>query len=275
MAMLLNHPDWDVAESAMNKLENITNILEFEELNSILPSLRNIVMPRYLGLANASDEGSKILHQRMQRFLVVVAMDPELRAPLAEQAAARIGLNGEPDPAAVSVNEMETTFTVGVQDLGEPFFDLLLAQGLASEDPGFRNAAFGALARVEDPLLVAKLQAVVLAGKFRGSELVRVLNRQMAREASREMTYNWLVENDEAIIALIPEGFRSGTVPSMGGFFCNAAMADDWDAFVTSHAEKLPGYERDLAQATESIRLCAALKQAQGSELIVALDAYR
>jgi alanyl aminopeptidase len=123
--------------------------------------------------------------------------------------------------------------------------------------------------------LVAKLQAAVLEGKFRGSELVRVLNRQMAREATREMTYNWLVENDEAIIALIPEGFRSGTVPSLGGFFCNVVLADDWDAFVTSHAEKLPGYERDLAQATERARLCAALKQAQGADLMVALDAYR
>ena len=150
MALLVNHPDWDVAESAMDELENITNIIDFEELDRIYPSLSNIVKPRFLELAGATDEGSKMLRQRMQRFLVVIARDPESRAPLAEQAAARIGLNGEPDKSAVPVDEMETTFSVGVQDLGEPFFDLLLSQSLASEDPAFRSAAFGSLARVED-----------------------------------------------------------------------------------------------------------------------------
>jgi alanyl aminopeptidase len=275
MATLLNHPDWDVAESAMNKLEGMTAILEVDQLQSVLPSLSNIVMPRYKQLEGAEDEGSKILRQRMQRFLIVIARDKDLRAPLAAQAAARIGLNSEADPSAVSVDEMETAFSVGVQDLGEPFFDLLMEQGLASEDAAFRNAAFGALARVEDPALVSKLQAAVMAGKFKGSELVGVLYRQMAREATTELTYQWFVENDEAIIELIPEHFRLRIVPSLGGYFCDNTKADEWEVFVNSHADKIPGYERDLAQATESVRLCAALKLAQGTELLEELQGYK
>ena len=184
MAALVNHPAWDVAESAMDKLENITRILDDEELERVLPALRDIVKPRFKQLAGASDEGSKILQQRMQRFLVVIARDQELRAPLAGQAAARIGLNGEADPTAVPVDEMETTLSVGVQDLGEPFFDLLLSQGLASEDPAFRDYAFGAVARTEDPALAAKLQAAVLSGQFKGTESLGIIFRQMAREAT-------------------------------------------------------------------------------------------
>ena len=56
---------------------------------SILPSLGNMVKPRFEQLAGADDEGSKLLRQRMQRFLIVIAEDQELRRPLAEQAAAR------------------------------------------------------------------------------------------------------------------------------------------------------------------------------------------
>jgi hypothetical protein len=275
MAKLVNHPDWDVAEAAMDKLESAVEILEAEELNSVLPSLRNIVKPRYMELEGAADEGSKILRQGMQRFLIVIARDPELRAPLATRAAARIGLNGEADPSAVSVDEMETAFSVGVQDLGEPFFDLLLEQGLASEDPAFRSAAFGGLARVEDPVLVAKLQEAVLEGQFKGSELVNILFRQMAREATTELTYAWLRENDEAIIPMIPESFRSRIIPGLGGYFCSADRADEWSAFILSYADELPGYERDLAQATESVRLCAALKAAQGTELVTALKGFQ
>ena len=48
----------------------------------------------------------------------------------------------------------------------------------------------------------------------------------------------------------------------------------EWRAFVTSHADKLPGYERDLAQATESIRLCAALREARASELVAAFEMH-
>lgn len=275
MTELVSHPDWDVAESAMDKLESAMDILSVEERDLVLPGLLNIVRPRYLQLAGATDEGSKILHERMQRFLVVIVRDPELRAPLAEQAAARIGLNGEPDESAVPPGEMETTFSVGVQDLGEPFFDLLLERGLDSEDPAFRNAAFGALARAEDPVLIAKLQALMLDGGIKGREFIRVLFRQMVRRASSELTYDWLVENGDTIIEMVPEHGRSGIVPALGSYFCDAGRADEWAAFVNAHADDIPGFERDLAQATESIRLCAALREAQGADLLAALEGYR
>jgi len=275
MSALVNHPVWDVAESAMDKLEMSTDILSIEERDSVLPGLRTIVKPRYQQLAGASDEGSDILRQRMQRFLVVIAKDPEMRAVLARQAAARIGLNAEPDPGAVPVDEWETAFSVGVQDLGEPFFDLLLAQGVASEDPAFRRAAFNALAWAEDPALIAKLQAAMLDGSFKGEELFSVLRNQMIHRASSELTYAWLIENDDTLIDKVPEFFRARIVPALGSHFCSNERADEWEAFITGQADKIPGYQRELAQATESIRLCAALREAQGASLLAALEGYR
>ena len=44
-------------------------------------------------------------------------------------------------------------------------------------------------------------------------------------------------------------------VPGFGGYFCSAERADEWQAFIESRADSLPGYERDLAQATERIGL--------------------
>jgi alanyl aminopeptidase len=55
---------------------------------------------------------------------------------------------------------------------------------------------------------------------------------------------------------------------------CTAERADDWQAFIESHAASLPGYERSLAQATESVRLCAALREASEDELMTAFAAY-
>lgn len=272
LAALINHETWDVVDAAMGQLEQLTNIVDRDQLADLEVAYQRLVRPRYAGLAGASDMGSELLQQRMQRFLIVIAKDQEMRRPLAEQAAARIGLNGDPDPSAVAVNELETVLSIGVQDLGEPFFDLLLEQAIASEDPAFRDAATGALARVEEPALVAKLQGALLKGAFKGSEGVGIMGRQMVRVATTELTYAWIKENDEAVIAMIPETFRASRMPAFGSAFCSDQRASDWQEFILSHADKIPGYERSLAQSLESVRLCAALKQAKAEELVTALN---
>ena len=123
---------------------------------------------------------------------------------------------------------------------------------------------------MEDPALVRKLQSAVLARTFKGTEIMTVLARQMGRPATTESTYAWLRQNAGELLPLVPEGYRSNFVPTLGGRFCSAARADEWRAFIVAHADALPGYERDLDQATESIRLCAALKAARGGELLAA-----
>jgi alanyl aminopeptidase len=102
---------------------------------------------------------------------------------------------------------------------------------------------------------------------------MRIMFRQMAREATSELTFQWLKENDEAVFELIPDSYRGNVVPAFGSYFCSLEKADEWEAFIEARAEVLPGYERDLAQAVESIRLCAGLKGARGADLQVALEA--
>jgi alanyl aminopeptidase len=263
-----------VVAAATGYLEEVMRIIDPKELGPVEQAFRKIAAARYARLGSASDSASQLLHKRLQRFLIVVAKDQAMRKPLVKQAARAIGLDGKPDPSAAPASEIETIFSVGVQDLGEPFFDLLLKQMIDSENPEFRNSALGALARVEDPALARKLEAAVLAGSFKGTEMLDVVNRQMNRPATTEQTYAWLKENDKTIIGMIPESFRSNIFPTFGAAFCNDVRADEWERYVRSHAAELPGYERDLAQTIESIHLCAGLKQASAADLHAALSNY-
>ena len=131
-----------------------------------------------------------------------------------------------------------------MQDLGKPFFDRLLGQVAASEDPEFRNSAIGALARVEDPALVRELETAVLADTFKGTEMLAVLVRQMGRPATTEATYAWLRQNADELIARVPEGFPFEFRALSRQPFCSDARADEWRAFIVAHADALPGYER-------------------------------
>jgi len=274
MSTLVSHETWDVADAVTDHFESIADIIEDSKLDSVAQAFRDIIRPRFAELGDATDSGSKLLRRRMQRFLIVIAKDPLMREQLAKQAAARLGLNGDPDPSAAPASQLETIFSVGVQDIGESFFDLLVEQAIASEDPAFRDSATGALGRVEDPTLVRKLQAILLTGKFKGAEFRGIVQRQMARRATTDLTYAWLRENDETIIEMMPVFFRSRAVASLGEAFCMLDREQEWRAFVTSHADKLPGYERDLAQVTESIRLCAALREAGAAALVAAFEKH-
>ena len=274
LAALVSHQTWDVADAATTYLEELTNVLDPDDLSTAEAAFRRMVGPRFAALAEPTDAGSALLRQRMLRFMIVMAKDEDMRAPLAEQAAARIGLDGQPDPDAAPASELETILSVGVQDIGEPFFDRLLEQAIASEDPQFRQSATGALARVEDPELVAKLQDVLMARSFKGTEALSIVFRQMARTATTEVTYTWIIENQAEVFEMIPASFRARVVPRLGGSFCSFERADEWEAFVQSHAETIPGYERTLAQSLESVRLCAGLKEAKAGELLTALADY-
>jgi len=271
MQALVNHGSWDVVEAGLDKLESMMNILHADELPAVEAALGALARPRFDRLAKESGESAELLNAHMQRFLVVVSRDKALRKPLAERAARRVGLNGEPEPDAVPESELQTVLSVGVQDLGAAFFDRLLGLALASEDRAFRNAAFGALARTEEPEQSARLQELVLSGQLEGYEPLAIVNRQMARVATTELTYIWLRKNFEAVMQLTPESFRSQILPGLGSHFCRADLAADWSDFITEYAEKLPGYERSLSQAVESIELCAALRQARAGQFIAAI----
>lgn len=272
MAALVNHSAWDVADAATAHLESMINILDAEQLATVESAYRNIVGSRFAALGESNDAGTEILRERMQRFLIIIAKDQAMREPLAELAAESIGLDGEANPSAAPGGQLETILSVGVQDIGEPFFDLLLEQAYASQDPQFRVAAIGALARVEDPALAGKLQTALLEERFSDAEAGRILFRQLARTKTAELTYQWIIDNWDAVLESVPESNRGGTVPAFGGSFCSVERANEWEDIILSNADRLAGYERPLAQATESVRLCAALREARAGELVAELE---
>lgn len=271
MTALVNHDTWDVVEAGLDKLEAMMDVLTRDQLPPVETALAALARPRFERLQGETGDAAELLNARLKRFLMVVARDPELRAPTAALAARQVGLEGEPDPQAVPPSERETVLSIGVQDLGEPFFDLLVEQALASEDSAFRGDAFGALARTEDPALAARLQVLMLSGRMQGYEPLYMLNRQLTRAATRDLTYEFVRQNYEAVVKLIPEAFRGGFMASGGSSFCSAEKAAEWTEFIEARAEELPGYERSLAQAVETVNLCAALREARAGDLVSAL----
>jgi cytosol alanyl aminopeptidase len=161
---------------------------------------------------------------------------------------------------------------VGVQEFGEPFFEMLFAAAKTTSDAAFRQAALNALARTEDASLARRLREMVRDGDIRGEEALRMLRIQLARRATRSDAWEWVKANAETVISMTPETFRSRSIPSFGQSFCTLERRADLSRFVAANAEALPGHERSLAQIQEQIGLCASLRGALADELYAALN---
>jgi alanyl aminopeptidase len=270
LAALAAHPAWDVATATVQMSGTVLESLEGDDRKRAEAKLRAIYRPRYDALAGATDEPSVLLRVALTQFLALDAHDADLRAELGALADRMLGATGQLDSSAAPADLLEAVLTVGVQDRGAPFFDRLMDAAISSEDPYFRNAATEALGRVEDPALSGRLRSSLLEGRFQLIESTGMLIGQLAQDATRDATWDWVNANADAAIALVPEFFRSQLVPRFGLGFCSPERAAEVEAFVVSHASFLPGYERSLSQALEAISLCAALEREKGAELAAA-----
>jgi alanyl aminopeptidase len=270
LAALAAHPAWDVATATVNASSDLLEVLEDDDRERAEAAFRAIHRPRYEALGGATDESSVLLRVALTRFLALDAHDPEVRAELGSLANQSLDAAGRFDSSATPADLLGAVLTVGVQDLGGPYFDRLEAAAIASEDPYFKSAAFGALGQVEDPELAARLRAAILDRRFPLTDSMGMVIAQLGGDATRDTTWDWINANSEPLILLVPEFFRSQVVPRFGLGFCSAERAADVEAFVVSHAGLLPGYERSLNQTLEAISLCTALVSEKGAELAAA-----
>jgi alanyl aminopeptidase len=275
LSALVNHSAWEVTDSTTAYLEQISSIVSNEQAPLFEYAVRQMVGPRFAAVRATDGPGSEMLYERLLRFMLIVAKDPSLRKSQVEKAKRRIGFEQEADPRAIAPGQLETGLSIGVQDLGEAFFIQLLNQAIASDDAAFRRSAIGALARVEDPALVSILQEAILARRFKGTELTRIIARQLARTATMELTYQWIKKNPAEVFELIPEHRRPSIVPALASSFCSTERNAEWQGIMKTHEKLIPGFERSLAQATEQNELCDSLRVHSGQALVQYLqEAY-
>ena len=268
LATLINHNEWEVVDNVTGYLEALTDVISVAGQPQLRAGFAAIAAERYAG---ALAEGPQVLVNRLQRFMLILARDPALRAPLRESAAAYIGFAREADRASVNPGQLETTLSIGVQDLGLDYFEALLTFALAEQDPFIRSSALRALARAEDPAQIARLQATVAEGRLKGTESASIMNRQMARTASKAATFEWLKSDPIALMSLLPETFRSIAAPSFARSLCSPEKVKEWQAILDSNRELFPGYERRMQQVVESNALCAALREQSEAGLLAGL----
>jgi alanyl aminopeptidase len=128
-------------------------------------------------------------------------------------------------------------------------------------DSQTRGYLLGALAGTHDATNAPKALALTLDPRLKVNEVMWPIGAQASDVRTRDAAWTWFQKNYDAVAARSPEDGR-GHLARLFSSYCSEDRAQELEAFFGPKKDKTPGMERALAQALESVRLCAAKKAA-------------
>jgi alanyl aminopeptidase len=235
---------------------------------AIRDAVARAYLPRLeaLGYQRRSGESADdvLMRSSLARALGLEFRLPSVRAALLKQgdAALQRGKHGLPDLTAANPDLLRTALSVAVEDNGKPAVDELIAAIPKTTDPVRRNAMLGALnyARGAEADVARDF---ALSPQVKVGEMFMVLRGGRETMAQRDGLWHWFATHYDRIVARTGV-FSGGYLPMLAaGGGCSDVEAQRVEAYFKPKLGEVPGLQRGLAQAHESIVLCAALKTHQ------------
>jgi len=207
-------------------------------------------------------------------FLATQAKDPTIRREGERRGRAYVqwGLESAAiDVEAVPADLAVAALTVAVQEGDAAFFEHVLGVLSRTEDGVLRGNLLRGLAATEDAALGARAMALALEPELRVNEVLIPVALQLRNPATRARAWEWLKAHFDALVQRLPPS-HAGYLPRLMSGACDPAMAEAVERFFDGRVEAMPGGPRNLAAATESIRLCASLASKQRAKVHDFLD---
>ncbi len=223
----------------------------------------------YVRKAGEADDAA-LLRSSLAEFLAFDIKVPEVRKALLAQADAVLKrtADGRLDVSAANPDLLGDALGVAVQERGKPVVDALIAELPKTTDAAARNAILSGLSAAEDPALAEQVRNFGLDKQVKVGEMGALLSGNRETQTQRDAAWAWAVANYDAIVKRTGS-FAGGRLPGlMGGGGCSQAEVDRLQAFFQPRLKEVTGAERGLAQTSESIQLCSALKDKQDAASI-------
>jgi cytosol alanyl aminopeptidase len=235
--------------------------------DAYLPRLEQLGYRRRPG----ESEDAPLLRSSLAGALAFEFRLPEVRAALLKQgeAALRRKPDGRLDLAAADPDLLGDALGVAVQVQGARAVDALLAELPRTSDAALRNGILGGLASAEDPALAERVRDFALDKQVKVGEMYSLLRGNRDTLAQRDALWQWFTTHYAQVLARTGS-FAGGYLPMVAaGGGCSLPEVDRLQAFFRTRMSDAAGVDRGLAQTSESIRLCSALKAAQDPAVLL------
>ncbi|HEY0197019.1 MAG TPA: M1 family metallopeptidase [Rhodanobacter sp.] len=215
-------------------------------------------------------EENSLLRSELANSLALGFKVPEVRAALLKQgeAALKPNADGRLNLAAADPDLLGDALGVAVQEKGKPAVDALIAELPKTSDAALRNAMLAGLSAANDPAVAEEVRNFALNPQVKVGEMAMLLTGGRNTEAGRNASWQWFTSHYPQILKRTGS-FSGGRLPGLaarGG--CSAPEVERLQAFFKARANDAAGIERGLAQTSEGIQLCSALKAKQDPSAI-------
>ncbi len=235
--------------------------------DAYLPRLEQLGYQRKAG----ESEDDSLLRGTLADVLAFDFKLPEVRAALLKQGEAVLEptADGALDFAAADPDLLDAALGVAVQTQGKRAVDELMAALPETSDAALRNGILGGLAHVDDPALATQVRNFALDQQVKVGEMGSLLMGGRDTAAGRDALWHWFTSHYQQVLGRTGS-FAGGHLPRLAaGGGCSATEVERLQAFFEPRMNDAAGIARGLAQTSESIQLCAALKQAQDPAAIL------
>ncbi|WP_242112977.1 M1 family metallopeptidase [Luteimonas aquatica] len=225
--------------------------------------------PRLDALGDApvpgEDQAVSDLRIRLLGFYAKTLEDKAVRAALAAQGRAVLGVDGDagPRPDAAPADLRELALLVAVQDGGVEAFDVAERRLRASQDATLRTQLVKALGGAGDPRLMARRQALALEpGVLNDLEFFALLRRMADVRAQREQFRTWIDRDFDALGGRVAfAGAYVGALYATG--MCSGEEVRRFETVFGPRMRKLEEGLPVLQHALDVARSCATLRDAR------------
>jgi len=252
---------WRVAMSPWSDLHKIKDfVARGDDKNTIKTIFQSLYQPQLdrlngLNSRNANEEQFRVY---AMSALANGAEESSLRDSLLASAIAYTGYKTDEKlhPDALASDLRQLALGVGAQELGQAFADLLWKHFLEEDNAQLRQYLLFAIAQSPNPDVAAQTRERILSPHLRDNEVPTIYYGQMSEEKNRNALWKWSMENMDSVLERVP-AWKKGQMPRYFSPFCDRAHANEIEAFFTPMIDELESGPRYLANALETIRLCA------------------
>jgi alanyl aminopeptidase len=226
-----------------------------------LPRLQQLGYQRKAG----ESEDSALLRSELAGSLAFTYKLPQVRAALLAQgdAALKPKADGRLNLTAADPDLLGEALGVAVQQHGKSAVDALIAELPKTSDAALRNGILAGLAEANEPAAAEQVRNFALDEKVKVGEMAMLLSGGRDTMAGRNATWQWFTAHYPQILKRTGSftGSRLPAIAARGG--CSASEVSRLQTFFKSRENDAAGITRGLAQTSESIQLCSALKAKQ------------
>jgi alanyl aminopeptidase len=262
-----------VATALFDSFEWIREHLADEQTRALLGAYAaHLYVPRLAQLGYRHKDGEAgtavALRTRLADFLAFDVRDTGVRAELANQGRAALGLDGsgKVDLTRADADLRTIVLEVAVQEDGAKAFDAAQNELADNHDTAQRYALLSALGATRDPVLAERARNYGLTPAVQIGEMSHLYQAQIAQPENRAAMWQWLKGHYDAYRIRLPAFAQTSLPASVAVGRCSKASADELGRFFAPRIKDLIGGERGLGQTVESIRQCNALREHVGSK---------